>query len=120
VVLDEFRYDAAGRVSMMRTPDAEIDIDSYDNEGHPLHVKETRLINGTPSSALEQTYTWNAHGERTSWTMPRLGTRKPDGPTPSSKITAQTCARIQEVHQRRGVDEVVNGQLGSIPALGSK
>ena len=74
VVLDEFRYDAAGRVSMMRTPDAEIDIDSYDNEGHPLHVKETRLINGTPSSALEQTYTWNAHGERTSWTMPRFGT----------------------------------------------
>jgi RHS repeat-associated protein len=74
VVLDEFRYDAAGRVSMMKTPDAEIDIDSYDNEGHPLHVTETRLINGTPSSVLEQTYTWNAHGERTSWTMPRLGT----------------------------------------------
>jgi len=74
VVLDEFRYDAAGRVSMMRTPDAQIDIDSYDNEGHPLHVKKTRIINGTPSSTLEQTYTWNAHGERTSWTMPRLGT----------------------------------------------
>ena len=73
-VLDEFRYDAAGRVSMMRTPDAQIDIDSYDNEGHPLHVKETRIINGTPSSALEQSYTWNAHGERTSWTMPRFGT----------------------------------------------
>ncbi|MBV9067896.1 MAG: hypothetical protein JO231_04240, partial [Acidobacteria bacterium] len=35
VVLDEFRYDSAGRVSMMRTPDAEIDIDSYDKEGHP-------------------------------------------------------------------------------------
>ena len=74
VVLDEFHYDAAGRVSMMRTPDAQIDIDSYDNEGHPLHVKETRIINGTPSSALEQTYSWNAHGERTSWTMPRFGT----------------------------------------------
>jgi hypothetical protein len=74
VVLDEFHYDAAGRVSMMKTPDAEVDIDSYDNEGHPLHVTETRIIAGTPSSTLEQTYTWNAHGERTSWTMPRLGT----------------------------------------------
>jgi len=75
VVLDELHYDAAGRVSMMKTPDAEIDIDQYDNEGHPLHVKETRIIDGAlSSSALEQTYTWNAHGERTSWTMPRLGT----------------------------------------------
>ena len=74
VVLDEFRYDAAGRVSMMRTPDAQIDIDSYDNEGHPLHVTEKRIINGTPSSTLEQSYTWNAHGERTLWTMPRFGT----------------------------------------------
>ena len=74
VVLDEFRYDAAGRVSMMRTPDAQIDIDSYDNEGHPLHVTEKRIINGTPSSALDQTYSWNAHGERTLWTMPRFGT----------------------------------------------
>ena len=75
-VVDEFGYDTAGRVSMMRTPDAEIDIDSFDNEGHPLHVKEMRIIDGiaSPSSTLEQTYTWNAHGERTSWTMPRLGT----------------------------------------------
>jgi len=75
-VIDEFHYDAAGRMSVMKTPDAEIDIDSYDNDGHPLHVKETRIINGVPmpSSALEQTYTWNAHGERTSWTMPRIGT----------------------------------------------
>jgi hypothetical protein len=46
----------------LRTQNAEIDIDSYDNEGRPLHVKEMRIIGGTPPSSmtLEQTYTWNA------------------------------------------------------------
>jgi len=43
VVLDEFRYDAAGRVSMMKTPDAQIDIDSYHQQGHRKDAAEKRV-----------------------------------------------------------------------------
>ncbi|MEA2416362.1 MAG: hypothetical protein QOI58_3019, partial [Thermoanaerobaculia bacterium] len=107
VVLDEFRYDAAGRVSMMRTPDAEIDIDSYDKEGHPLHVTEKRIIAGTPSPALEQTYTWNAHGERTSWTMPRLGTPQ----------TGWTDTVFEDHDEAGNVIGVSRTQFGSGPSV---
>ncbi|MBV9186747.1 MAG: Ig-like domain-containing protein [Acidobacteria bacterium] len=109
VVLDEFRYDAAGRVSMMKTPDAEIDIDSYDKEGHPLHVTEKRIINGTPLSALEQTYTWNAHGERTSWTMPRLG-------TPQTGWTDTVFEDHDEAGNVIGISRTQFGSGTSVPA----
>jgi YD repeat-containing protein len=111
VVLDEFRYDAAGRISMMKTPDAEIDIDSYDNEGHPLHVKETRIIDGilSPSSTLEQTYTWNAHGERTSWTMPRLG-------TPQTGWTDTVFEDHDEAGNVIGISRTQFGSATSVPA----
>ncbi|HXH95194.1 MAG TPA: RHS repeat-associated core domain-containing protein, partial [Thermoanaerobaculia bacterium] len=111
VILDEFHYDAAGRISVMKTPDAEIDIDSYDNEGHPLHVKEMRIVDGvpSPSSTLEQTYTWNAHGERTSWTMPRLG-------TPQNGWTDTVFEDHDEAGNVIGISRTQFGSGTSVPA----
>jgi hypothetical protein len=76
--LDQLEYDAAGRLKLHLTKDALVESLTFDNDGHPLTTSQTRYKNssgfGFPQMILDrfgETHTWNAFGERTSWTMPR-------------------------------------------------
>jgi RHS repeat-associated protein len=83
--LDHLDYDAAGRLMRHVTKDAMVESLSFDNDGHPLTTRQTRFRNssGFEGQAVldqfDQTHTWNAFGERTSWTMPRPNTLTTDG-----------------------------------------
>jgi RHS repeat-associated protein len=75
--LDHIDYDSAGRVLAWTNRDSKIEYLAYDLQGHPLRTRTTRYAPGTGLSSkqildvFEQTHTWNAHGERTQWQMPR-------------------------------------------------
>jgi len=75
--LDQLEYDAAGRLTAHTTKDARVESLTFDNDGHPLTTSQTRYKDSsgfglqTPLDQFGETHTWNAFGERTSWTMPR-------------------------------------------------
>ena len=59
----------------MTTPGAILEITAWDNDGHPLTTKQTVTgFDGTQHPFSGQTHEWNLHGERTSWSVPFLGT----------------------------------------------
>jgi RHS repeat-associated protein len=75
---DHLDYDSAGRMTAWTTRDAKIEYSNFDGEGRPAKTRQIRYADSsgftttTVLDTFEQTHTWNAAGERTSWTMPRV------------------------------------------------
>jgi RHS repeat-associated protein len=75
---DHLDYDSAGRMTAWTTRDAKIEYSNFDGEGRPAKTRQIRYADSTGFTTttvldtFEQTHTWNAAGERTSWTMPRV------------------------------------------------
>ncbi len=87
--LIEYKYDAAGRLELIRNKDAAIAYDGYDLLGRPTTTRAYRYANssgftGTPVllDVHTQKHTWSVFdGERDSWRMPAAGaTLDPDNP----------------------------------------
>jgi RHS repeat-associated protein len=92
-------YDAAGRLTVHTTKDARVEWLTFDNDGHPLTTRQTRYRGSTGLDLspvfldrFDQTHTWNAFGERTSWTMPR----------PSTPITAGWTDTVTQDYDAAG------------------
>jgi RHS repeat-associated protein len=70
--LDHLAYDAAGRIKSWKNASSLIEYLDFDLAGNPKTTRQTRYDDsGAVLDSFEQHHTWNAHGERTSWTMPR-------------------------------------------------
>ena len=70
VILDRIDYDAAGRIIRWTNDDAVVEYADFDFDGHPRRTTQSRYRNTVLIDQYTQEHTWNAHGERSSWTMP--------------------------------------------------
>ncbi|HEX9161477.1 MAG TPA: Ig-like domain-containing protein, partial [Thermoanaerobaculia bacterium] len=75
--LDELEYDEAGRLIKWTNKDSTLTWENFNLEGKPGRTTLTVFRDGSAFGArqiagfFEQEHTWDEHGERTEWTMPR-------------------------------------------------
>ncbi|HEX4935510.1 MAG TPA: hypothetical protein VFV33_20155, partial [Gemmatimonadaceae bacterium] len=104
VRLDRFTYDDAGRMIRWETPDAVLTWENFDLEGRPKKTTQTRVdAGGVVIDSYVQEHQWNAHGERTSWTMPAY---------PAFPSASSWTGRVDESYDDAG-------NVASIMRLGS-
>ncbi|HEV8433415.1 MAG TPA: Ig-like domain-containing protein, partial [Thermoanaerobaculia bacterium] len=104
-------YDDAGRLKTWTTPGAILTYSNYDKEGHPGQTAVTRIApdGATQLATYTQTHTWNAHGERMAWTMPR-----------STAPTVPWTDTVNEDHDEAGnvigITRTLFGSTSSVPS----
>ncbi|HEX8617173.1 MAG TPA: RHS repeat-associated core domain-containing protein, partial [Thermoanaerobaculia bacterium] len=102
-VVEQFDYDAAGRLNKWRTRDAELQFDNFDDEGRPRVTRQIRFVNRSgfenPQvlNTLVQEHEWNVHGERKSWTMPAFEGMNAAGWTKSVAETHDAAGNVETI-----------------------
>ena len=108
VVLDEYTYDPAGRITRWKTPDAVVDYADYDGEGRAGKTTQSRYRGGTLIDQYEQRHTYNEHGERTSWTMPTYS-----GFSSSNAWTRSVTQQHDAMGNLIGIERTMSAGAGS-------
>jgi RHS repeat-associated protein len=108
VVLDEYTYDPAGRITRWKTPDAVVDYDDYDGEGRAGKTTQSRYRGGTLIDQYEQRHTYNEHGERTSFTMPTYS-----GFSSANAWTRSVTQQHDAMGNLIGIERQMSGGAGS-------
>ncbi len=103
VVVDEVTYDGAGRVIKWKTPDAVIEYSDFDGNDRPRKTKQSRYRGDTLVDSYTQEHTYNAHGERLSFTMPSYaGMPATNGWTQSVTLQRDATGNITRIERTTG------------------
>jgi RHS repeat-associated protein len=107
VVLDEYTYDGAGRITRWKTPDSVLEYSDFDGDGRPGKTTQSRFRGTTLVDKYEQRHTYNEHGERTSWTMPTY-----ENFSSSSAWTRSVTQQHDAMGNLVGIERTIGGGTG--------